>query len=294
MKNLLCLLLLTLNTSPLIYGQIKGNGKIKTISRSLELFSEVFININGKVRIHCGSTEPRIDISYDENILKWVRTAVDQNILTLDQEKWVSGTREVEFDIYVSELAVLTNDSWSVVNVYKINQEQLKINSSHSTINLNGKVKELIIHSEDGIINAYDLEADYVEINISEDGEAYVNAMNTLNLNIGQNALVKNAGTAPWPNDFKEQIYRDQKEKFDTRYINVSFKNNSLKKIHAFVKGPKPDGRYFSYGLNFMPLAKKTERWTIGTKVFKIGLFGKRTLLHEVTADNEDEVVILK
>lgn len=74
-------------------------------------------------------------------------------------------------------------------------------------------------------------------------------------------------------------------------YINFEITSNKPKVIHAYVKGPKKSGGYFSYGLNLIPFQKRKERWTVGTKLYSENKLGVRKLLYEFTAADEGQVV---
>ena len=67
----------------------------------------------------------------------------------------------------------------------------------------------------------------------------------------------------------------------------------SESRTHFVVKGPKVDGSYFGYGFPMMPGATKKERWTVGTKVYRINRLGLRKLLVEIKAEDEGQVVKL-
>jgi len=275
-------------------SQVNGNGNIKTITRYLDDIEKVFVNINGTVDIICGSQETKIDITYDENIVDLVSTSLQGGFVVLDQKKWIEGTRSVVITIYTDELKQLKNDSWSKVNVIGINQNSISINSSISKVNLKGKVDQLELVSESSQINAKELIAQNAKITITEDGQAYVNVINTLDANLSEDAYVSYVTKPEILRGMNDQAYIPQSPSSkNTRYIEVIFKNNSLNKISAYVQGPKPSGGNFSYGLNFFPQARKEENWTIGTKLYKVGKFGRKTLLHEVTAEDENQVIKL-
>ena len=81
--------------------------------------------------------------------------------------------------------------------------------------------------------------------------------------------------------------------KIDTRFIDIKIKTKGLKKLSCYVRGPKPDGKYFSYGLNIFPLTTKAETWSIGTKLFKVGALGTRKLIYTVKEEDEGKTIRL-
>ena len=57
--------------------------------------------------------------------------------------------------------------------------------------------------------------------------------------------------------------------------------------------GPKKDGSTFSYGFPMMLRSSKSEKWPVGTKIYKEGKLGNRKLLITITAIDEGQVVKL-
>ena len=66
-----------------------------------------------------------------------------------------------------------------------------------------------------------------------------------------------------------------------------------MKRINCYVKGPKPDGSYFSYGFPMMPGQSRSKSWSVGSKVYKVGKLGGKKLLTEIEAEDEGQVVTL-
>ncbi len=276
-------------------AQIYGNGNIITQTRVIEHLSEVLINVNGKVNIICGAPTAKIEITYDENIIDLLTTESNGSVLEIAQKKWIEGTQKVQINIYTQSLDLLNNDSWSTVTVENINQEKLIVQSSISTIQLKGEVAELIVESKNSTIKAFQLAAKTVIATVSKSGKIYVNASEKLVANcLSEDGKISYQGT---PNEItgkaKSATSASIATPIDTRFIDLKLKNNSLSNIRAYVKGPKPNGKYFSYGLNFFPLSSKKERWSIGTKLYRVNRAGKKVLLHEVKAEDEGTTVKL-
>lgn len=274
-------------------AQIKGNGKRATETRMMDNINKISININGKVNIYCGVKESKIEISYDENILEYVAASKVLGVLVLDQKKWISGTEEVEINIYTNQLDLLKNDSWSKINVYDLNQEKLSIQSNISDITLNGKVNSLDIVSEDSNIYAYELETQTAKVKITEDGKVYLNATESIDGDIKEDGKIFHKGNPTLSGIISSNEKEDVKPIIDTRYIDLKFKNNRFSRIQCYVKGPKQDGHYFSYGLPFSAMQIRAERWTIGTKLYRVNKLGMKTLLHTVSKEDENKVVPL-
>ncbi len=293
MKKIL-VLCLSLILFAQLNAQINGNGKRTTQTRTFQKLDKILININGKVEIISGATENRIEISYDENIVDYVSTDRKRGFIEIGQKKWIEGTKEIGLVIYTKELKALYNDSWSEIKVTNLDQSALEVASSISRIKLSGRVDDLEIISESSIIDAYDLSAQKVKVKITEDGKVYVNANESLKAKVKEDGVVKYTGSPSLIEGLSSQgIVDTQTQPIDTRFIQFEIKNNSLNRIHAYVKGPKPDGNYFSYGLNLFPMMTRKENWSIGTKLYKKGKLGTKTLIYEVKAEDEGKVVKL-
>lgn len=292
MKQVFIIILLSL-LSVQVQAQVYGNGTRATQTRSFEDLSKILININGKVNIICGAEEAKMEISYDENILDFVSTEMTNGLLEIGQKKWIEGSQEVEINIYTPELDLLFNDSWSKIRVTNIQQEKLIVKSTISTIELEGAVETLDIYSEKSTINAYNLKTKKAKVEIEKDGMVYLNASEELSVKNKEDGKVKNKGAAINSNAETVSAEKIEKKRIDTRFINLKVKNNSMRTLHTYVKGPKPDGNYFSYGLPFGPMKTRSEYWSIGTKLYKVGLLGKKTLIYEVKEEDEGQIVKL-
>ena len=154
--------------------------------------------------------------------------------------------------------------------------------------------------SEVGIVDAEDFKAKVVNVYLWSWGKVKVDRLAEI---VG---IVKNGGTVLYAgtdtrmkvrtsNDGKvlntsEQIaMKDPRAKF----IDIKIKNNSPKRIQAYVIGPKPDGRKFSYGFPINPGQVRKEKWSIGTKVYSVSKGGSKKKLVEITQQDEGKVVPL-
>ena len=86
---------------------------------------------------------------------------------------------------------------------------------------------------------------------------------------------------------------KERKENSNIQWINFKIKNNSWNRNHFFVVGPKKDGSKFSYGFPMMPGKVKKERWSTGTKIYKVSKLGLRKLLVTIKAEDEGKTVKL-
>ncbi len=63
--------------------------------------------------------------------------------------------------------------------------------------------------------------------------------------------------------------------------------------MNCYVKGPKPDGSYFSYGFRMFPGQVRKKNWSIGSKIYRVSSLGTKKLLTEVLESDENKVVKL-
>ena len=295
MKKILSIVGL-LCVSVFMQAQIIGNGNRVSKIKKLETVEKVFVNINGTVNIISGAEENAVELNYDENIVDWVETKVKNKCLILDQIKWVEGTQPVELNIYLKELKFLENDSWSKITVTDLNQASFKVKSDLSKISLSGNVDHLEIISENGEIDASQLKSKKATISLKEDAYVNVYVLEEVNIVKNENGKINIEGDPKIINGNVEAIKKEvvfKKQKIDTRFIDIKLKTKGVKKLHCFVRGPKPDGNYFSYGLNLFPIVTKSERWSIGTKLYHVNAFGIRKLIYTVKEEDEGKIIRL-
>lgn len=94
--------------------------------------------------------------------------------------------------------------------------------------------------------------------------------------------------------DTKKVLARQSKEVEQAiNWISFKIKNNSWNRNNFYVVGPKADGTRFSYGFPMMPGKVKKERWTVGTKIYRVNKVGFRKLLVTIKADDQGKTVKL-
>ncbi len=158
-----------------------------------------------------------------------------------------------------------------------------------------GQVNEIYLGAENGQVDASQLLANRVNVNIWGRGKAVVNAVEMLDSKLSDDARLETIGQPKSvKGDTKKALSKKNEERF-TNAENITFKiqNNSWNRQHFVVVGPKKDGTTFSYGFPMMPGATRKENWTVGTKVFKKTKLGMRKLLVTITRDDEGKTVKL-
>ena len=144
------------------------------------------------------------------------------------------------------------------------------------------------------------LEATNVNVNLWDGGKIRLNTPSAISGSVKEGVVIYEGG-APKTNVrtsnggqvINARQMASAKGHPKTKYIDLKIKNNSSKRINAFVKGPKPDGSRFSYGFPMRAGQIKKERWTVGTKVFLVTELGTRKKLVEIQEQDENQIVEL-
>ena len=274
-------LLITLLTFSIQYAssQINGNGKIKTVELTTDNIHQILINVNVEVVINTEKGSSRIEITTDENIIPYINTEVSDGILDLNQKKWIESSGLFKIKINAPELKAVYNDSWADVRINLKEMESFKLVSNISDINIEGEVADLYVETKDSDINLTGLIFNELVVDRRGDGSVIVSPEK------GNN---RPEGTVT-ENEFKN--LKNEPIFANARFIEIHLRNNCNESFSAYVKGPKQDGAYFSYGFNIHKNQVKKERWSIGTKLYKVNDMGQKTEIYTVRAEDEGKTV---
>jgi len=275
-------------------AQIKGNNTIQTrtidvaglTNLEIELYSKVEIDQNGK---------EEMTITADSNLLDLIDTEIVDGKMILAQTEWIQPSIDVIIKIGMPNLKRVQVGVHETVVINNLTNNGASLTALIGEITVNGKLNSVGISAENGIIDASNLEAKEVILNIWSRGKATVNVTEVLDNTLSADArlVLVNQPKRIKGNSAKKALSNADPKKNNTiKYINVKIKNNSLRRNHFVVVGPKPNGHTFSYGFPMMPGATKKERWTTGTKVYKKNKIGRK-LLVTLGATDEDMVVKL-
>ncbi len=292
--KILCILCFLFSQS--INAQLNGNKKEATKEISFSTIESIDINLNVSFNIYANSSETKVVIQSEENIIDYINLQNDEGKLSIDQSKWISFNRPCIIDIYTDDLELLNNDSWSVVNIYDIEQKALSIISTIGKVSAYGQLETLDIVNKKSDIDAGHLMVDLANVSITGDGLVILNAKKLGRTDLDDRATLQQINkTTPSVKDLNssQEIVENSRKKIDTRFIKIQLKNNSFQHVRAYVKGPKPSGKYFSYGLSWFPMSSKKENWSIGTKLYKVGLLGHKQLLLEIKEEDEGKTINL-
>lgn len=178
-----------------IWPAVVGNGKITTISRDLDSFSEVEISGVGKLEIEMGA-KSAISITADENLLPLIKTDVRSNRLIIETEKRVSSDHGLVFKVTTPDISLLDSSGAATVAI-SLNNQSLTVNQSGAgSVSLKGSTDSLQIDlSGAGKIDAESLMAKVVDAEISGVGSI------TLSVKERLNADVSGAGSITYSGD---------------------------------------------------------------------------------------------
>ena len=296
MKKITYLLMLVGITS---LAQIKGNQQIETRTFQITNIEHVKINFYAKVTIDPALNEG-LTITTDSNLFDLIDKEVVGNTLHLDQKEWIKPSKDAIITIGAPKLKELTTGTHDLTRVINLNSEKLKITAPIGTVKLQGITKELQLDVKLAKVDASKLDVENANVNVWSWGKARVNVRNSLE------AQVSNNGTLIYVNE-PLQLNRktesggsilalgeeDKIKNPEAKFISFKIRNNSANRNNFQVVGPKPDGSKFGYGFPMMPFSTRKERWSVGTKVYKVNSLGFKKLLVTITPEDEGQIVKL-
>lgn len=287
----------TLLTFTSTFSQTRGNGSIVTETFDLENVEHIEISLYADVTIDVSGQKEYIQITADENIIRLIDKEVVDGKLNLNQIKWIQASQKMKVTISAPSLTLLTQGTHDATYVTGVEKSEFTIQALIGKITLEGQSEELRIMAEQGEVDAIQFEASEIVVNAWGPTKINLGKANVVSGKMTDNGIL--SYTSIEENNLK--VRGDSRvgtpaelanKTTETRYIDVKIKNNSSNRLQAYVRGPKPEGRYFSYGFPMRPGQVKKEKWTIGTKVYKKSVLGRKELI-ELTAKDEGEVVYL-
>lgn len=295
MKTITLLLSLIGMTS---IAQVKGNKTIETKAFPFENVETIKIDLYANITID-NSAKEHLEITADANLFKYIDTEIVDGTIHFSQLKWIQPSQKINIKIGAPYLKQVIHDTHDTTIITNVNNDELRVNANIGKVIIDGKTKTLRLATEIGQINATTTEADKVYVNIWGSGTVKVNPKSYLWADVSNDGKLlytqlpedntiktKSGGMA-----FTTSDYKIKKE--EVKWISFKIKNNSRNRHNFMVRGPKADGSFFGYGFPMMPNAKRKEKWSVGTKIYKQTTLGFKKLLVVITADDEGEVVNL-
>jgi len=175
--------------------------------------------------------------------------------------------------------------------------DKIWISGNVGDIKVLGKCDEARVNVDGTSVDLSETTVRYADITINGRAKVIVNKVNELDTNLDRNA---NLILLQQPNKYigrsKQDVEKSGPEftpNPNLKYISFKIKNNSWKRNHFVVVGPKKDGNTYSYGFPMMPGFSKSEKWSVGTKIYKEGRLGNRELLITISEKDEGQTVKL-
>jgi len=213
--NLLIILSITFLVMTGCQGGIVGNGKVETRNEEIGKFTRLVINGNFRVFLE-PSDKPGLRMEMDENLFDIVKVSQEGSTLRIETHLNILQAREKNLYIGIKDLekmelsgaikmvsdSVLRLGSLNIIVSgaarldFEIEAKSLKIDlSGASECDFKGKVDELRVQlSGAGDIDALDLVANVVEIDLSGAGGARVYAKEKLDVSISGVGSVRYRG----------------------------------------------------------------------------------------------------
>lgn len=275
-------------------AQIKGNRDLQTRTFQIENLTDIEIGLYANLIIDASASEEMM-ITTDSNLFDFIDTEVVDGKLKLDQKEWIQSSKQIQIRIGAPKLERVQQGTHDVVRVINLEAENFSVMALNGKIVISGEICTLGIGAENGIVDASNVKAKEVNLNIWGHGKAIVHATESLYTKLGKSARLELINQ---PKKITGPIERaiannNPNRKEAVRYIDFKIKNNSFNRNNFYVIGPKPNGRNFSYGFPMMPGKIRKEKWTTGTKIYKVNRLGLRQLLVTITDTDEDKVVKL-
>lgn len=275
-------------------AQVKGNKEIETRTFEIENLELLKVNFYANIIVD-NSAEEAMSITMDSNLFDKINTEMEGNTLHLDQIKWVQPSQEVVIKIGAPNLKRVEKGTHKTLRIVNVDNDYLNVMAFVGKVIVEGKTEQFNIGSENGTVDASNLRAENARVNIWGWGKAKVYAENELYSVLKDGARLELANTPKkLKGDTKRYLAKvESMEKSDVKWIQFKIKNNSWNRNNFFVVGPKADGSKFSYGFPMMPGTSRKEKWSTGTKVYKVNKLGIRKLLVTITAEDEGKTVKL-
>jgi hypothetical protein len=175
--------------------KVRGNGTIKTETRSFSSFETITCDGGYEIQITCGAPQS-VAIETDENLLSSIKTEVSGNELRIYTKKNLFPTDGIRIVISVPHLTDFTVDGSSKGDIKNIKADSFHFTGNGSShVNLSGVADKLkITINGSGDINADSLMAQEAKVRIEGSGDIRCHAINSLDVHIDGSGSVKYIG----------------------------------------------------------------------------------------------------
>jgi hypothetical protein len=123
------------------FAEIKGNGKRELQKRQVASFTSISTNGAFTIEVTCQKALS-LEIEGDENVLEFVKTEVDNNILRLENTKSFSISDPIRVRISVPNLEGLAVNGAGHIDIKGMNNDKFEIDTNGApTITVSGTTK---------------------------------------------------------------------------------------------------------------------------------------------------------
>lgn len=290
MRKIICCALFSTIAS---LAQINGNKKIETRSFNIENLTTVKIDLNASILIDA-SLKEGMTITTDSNLFEYIAKENKEGILHLNQLKWIQPSNRMLIKIGAPNLKYIEQDTHGTVKIINLNSKYFQAVAAIGEIIMEGTTEKLYLKVKNGTVNAEKLIATNATVISNGRGEVNIHVTSELFTDLKEGTRLQLTGKPQITGNYKENFKEFDKRSIDKIvWIPLKIKNNSWKWNSFEVVGPKRDGRKFSYGFTLLPGATKKEKWSTGTKVYKVDKHGDQELLVTITLEDKDGTVKL-
>ncbi len=174
-----------------------GSGTVLRESRQIAEFDRVSILGSATVEILASQSETKCEVEYDDNLLQYVSTSVEDNHLKITFEKSTTSSHRLRIWLSTPHLSRLSVSGSANGTVENLEEPKFEIDVSGSAkVECKGKVDELTLKaSGSATFNCLELIAEDVNVGITGSGSANVQAANRLVVKISGAGKVRYEGS---------------------------------------------------------------------------------------------------
>ena len=183
--------------NPKVFAPVQGSGVVKTEVRSVSGFSQVSLNLVGKLYIERNGSES-LSITSDDNILPLIKSEVRNGVLTLSMDGATSLNKisDLTYRVSVKNLDGLILDGAAEVLVSELDSKLLTVNiNGAGKITLSGKAeRQDVTFNGVGEYNAQGLESQIVKVAHHGIGKVVVRVSEALDARIEGAGVIEYIG----------------------------------------------------------------------------------------------------
>jgi len=184
-KYLLLILVLTFGITNCRFSGIKGNGDFATDQREIDEFENLDLSGAFTVKVNIGNRTD-LKIEGDRNLLKYIKTVVKGNTLEISSKKDLRPKKKIVIYITTPELNDVSVSGANDLFINGLKNDEFFVNlSGAGSVYVEGKTDDLQVSiSGAANLNAKDLIAENVSVDISGAADAEVYANESLNATV--------------------------------------------------------------------------------------------------------------